>query len=72
MSYGFSFIDVLVSPITMVLAVIIFLLCCWILLFKRKTTDLSIKALSVLVLIITGIYIGFIIWAITGFGGGFR
>ena len=72
MSTGISFLDILVSPITMVLTVIVFLLCGWLLLFKRKTISSGTKTLVVLGIIITGIYIAFIVWAVIGFGGGFR
>ncbi|MBE6877653.1 MAG: hypothetical protein E7488_00590 [Ruminococcaceae bacterium] len=72
MSTGIVFSDILVSPITMVLAVIVFLLCCWLLLFKRKTISSGTKTLVVFGIIITGIYIAFIVWAVIGFGGGFR
>ena len=72
MSTGISFLDILVSPVTMVAAVIVFLLCCWLLLFKRKTISYSTKTLAVFGIIITGIYIAFIVWAVIGFGGGFR
>lgn len=72
MSTGIGFLDILVSPITMALAVIVFLLCCWLLLFKRKIISSGTKTLAVLSIIITGIYIAFIVWAVIGFGGGFR
>ena len=72
MSTGIGFLDILVSPITMVAAVIVFILCCWLLLFKRKTISSGTKTLAVFGIIITGIYIAFIVWAVIGFGGGFR
>lgn len=72
MSTGISFLDILVSPITMVIAVIVFLLLCWLFLFKRKTISSGTKAMAVCGIIITGIYIAFIVWAIIGFGGGYR
>ena len=72
MSTGIGFLDILVSPITTVAAVIVFILCCWLLLFKRKTISSGTKTLAVFGIIITGIYIAFIVWAVIGFGGGFR
>ena len=72
MSTGISFLDILVSPITMVLTVIVFLLCAWLFLFKRKTISSGAKTMAVCGIIITGIYIAFIVWAVIGFGGGFR
>lgn len=72
MSYGFGFIDVLVSPVTMATAVIIFLFCCGLLLFKRKTISRDIKPFVVFGAIVTGVYTAFIVWAVIGFGGGFR
>ena len=72
MSTGIGFLDILVSPITMVAAVIVFILCCWLLLFKRKTISSGTKILAVFGIIITGIYIVFIVWAVIGFGGSFR
>ena len=68
MSTGIVFSDILVSPITMVLAVIVFLLCCWLLLFKRKSISSGIKTLAVFGLVITVIYFAFIIWAVIGWG----
>jgi len=68
MSHGLSFIDMLVSPITPVFAVVIFLLCCWLLLFKRKSISSGIKTLAVFGLVITVIYFAFIIWAVIGWG----
>ena len=72
MSTGISFLDILVSPVTMVIAVIVFILCCWLFLFKIKTISSETKTLAVFGIIITGIYISFIVWAVSGFGGGFR
>jgi len=68
MKYGFSFIDILVSPVTMVIAVILLVFCCWLLIFKRKKLDSIFRILSVIGIVITGIYIAFIIWAVIGFG----
>ncbi|MBO5122314.1 MAG: hypothetical protein J6B99_04050 [Oscillospiraceae bacterium] len=68
MRSGLSFADVLVSPVTMAVAVILFFLCAWLLLFKRKAITTPIKVLSALVLIVTILYIAFIIWMIVGFG----
>ena len=72
MSYGISFIDILVSPVTMVISVILFLLCCLLLLFKRKTISSTTKTFTIIGVFVTGIYIAFIVCAIIGFGGGFR
>ena len=72
MSTGIGFLDILVSPITMVLTVIVFILCCWLFLFKRKIISPGTKTMAVCGIIITGIYIAFIVWAVIGFGGGFR
>ena len=72
MSTGIGFLDILVSPITMIAAVIVFLVCCWLFLFKRKTISSGTKTMAVCGIIITGIYIAFIVWAVIGFGGGFR
>ena len=72
MSAGIGFLDILVSPVTMAAAVIVFILCCWLLLFKRKAISSGTKTMAVCGIIITGIYIAFIVWAVIGFGGGFR
>ena len=68
MSSGLHFADILVSPVTMAVAVILFLLCAWLLLFRRKTITTPIKVLSALVLIVAILYIAFIIWMVIGFG----
>ena len=68
MSSGLSFADVLVNPVTMAVAVILFFLCAWLLLFKRKAITAPIKMLSALLLIVTILYIAFIIWMMIGFG----
>lgn len=68
MSSGLHFADILVSPVTMAVAVILFFLCAWLLLFRRKTITTPIKVLSALVLIVAILYIAFIIWMVIGFG----
>ena len=68
MSSGLSFADVLVNPVTMAVAVILFFLCAWLLLFKRKAITAPIKVLSALLLIVAILYIAFIIWMMIGFG----
>lgn len=65
---GFGFIDILVSEITMVIGALIFLLCGTLLIFKRKTLNSSQKALVVGGLVVTAIYLAFIIYLIVMWG----
>ena len=59
---GISFIDILVSEITMVVAALLFLLCGALLIFKRKSLHGSQKALAAAVFVVTALYLAFIIW----------
>ncbi|MBQ2830004.1 MAG: hypothetical protein IJF15_03160 [Oscillospiraceae bacterium] len=65
---GFGFIDILVSEITMVIGALIFLLCGTLLIFKRKTLNSSQKALVVGGLVVTAIYLAFIIYLVVMWG----
>ncbi len=62
MASGISFINILVSEVTMVIGALIFLFCGVVLIFKRKTLSTSQKGFTITALIVTGIYLAFIIW----------
>lgn len=62
MASGISFLEILVSEVTMAIGALIFLFCGVLLIFKRKSLNCSQKGLAITALIVTGIYLAFIIW----------
>ena len=68
MSSGFAFMDLLVSEVTMIIGVVVFLLCLLLLILKRKTLQRGTKALLLFVLVLSAVYIVFIIWAVIMWG----
>lgn len=68
MTTGIGFIDILVSEITMVIGALIFLVCGALLIFKKKALSGTQIGLVITALIITGIYLVFILWLVIGFG----
>ena len=68
MSYGFSFLDLLVSEATMILACIVFVIGVGALVFCRKRLSIAMKTILVLILTFTFIYLMFIAWLVIGFG----
>ncbi len=68
MSYGFSFLEILVSEITMILSCIVFVICIGALGFYRKKLSATMKTVSTIIFIITTIYLIFIAWLVIGFG----
>ena len=68
MSYGFSFLEILVSEITMILSCIVFVICIGALRFYRKKLSATMKAALIIIFIITTIYLMFIAWLVIGFG----
>ena len=68
MSYGFSFLEILVSEITMILSCIVFVICIGALGFYRKKLSAKMKAALIIIFIITTIYLMFITWLVIGFG----
>ena len=60
MSYGFSFLEILVSEITMILSCIVFVICIGALGFYRKKLSAKMKAALIIIFIITTIYLMFI------------
>ena len=62
MASGISFLEILVSKVTMAIGALTFLFCGALLIFKRKSLNGSQKGLAITGLIITGIYLAFIIW----------
>ena len=68
MSYGFSFLEILVSEITMILSCIVFVICIGALGFYRKKLSAKMKAALIIIFIIITIYLMFIAWLVIGFG----
>ena len=68
MSYGFSFFEILVSEITMILSCIVFVICIGALGFYRKKLSAKMKAALIIIFIIITIYLMFIAWLVIGFG----
>ena len=68
MSSGFAFMDLLVSEVTMIIGVVVFLLCLLMLILKRKTLQRGTKALLLFLLVLSVVYIVFILWAVIMWG----
>ena len=68
MSYGFSFLEILVSEVTMILACILFVICIGVLGLYRKKMSATMKTVFTIIFIITTIYLMFIAWLVIGFG----
>lgn len=68
MKVGISFLDILVSEVTMVIGALIFLVCVALLIFKHRSLNGSQKGLAVTALIVTGIYLVFIIYLVLMWG----
>ena len=68
MSSGFAFMDLLVNEVTMIIGVVVFLLCLLLLILKRKTLQRGTKALLLFLLVLSAVYIVFIIWAVIMWG----
>ena len=68
MSYGFGFLEILVSEVTMILSCIVFVICIGVLGFYRKKLSTTMKTVSTIIFIITTIYLIFIAWLVIGFG----
>ena len=68
MSSGFAFMDLLVSEVTMIIGVVVFLLCLLLLILKRKTLQRGTKALLLFLLVLSAVYIVFILWAVIMWG----
>lgn len=67
MSAGIGFIDILVSEITMVLSVLVFIISAAILFMKKHLTGTWKKA-AVLALVVSGLYLSFIVWLVFMWG----
>ena len=68
MSSGFAFMDLLVSEVTMIIGVVVFLLCLLLLILKRKTLQRGTKALLLFLIVLGTVYIVFILWAVIMWG----
>jgi len=68
MSYGISFIDILVSEATMILACIVFVISIVSLIFCRKRLSSMMKTILLVITFVTIVYLMFIMWLIIGFG----
>lgn len=65
---SFAFVDLLVSEITMISAVILFFFCLCLLLFKRKTVSARALILAGIGLAVTAVYLGFILFMVVMWG----
>lgn len=68
MNYGFSFFEILVSEITMILASIVFVVGVGSLILFRKRLSVTTKIIISIILIFTTLYLLFIAWLVIGFG----
>lgn len=68
MSYGFSFLEILVNEVTMILACIVFIIGVGTLVFCRKRLSATAKTILATGLIFITIYLMFIVWLVIGFG----
>ncbi len=68
MSYGISFIDILISKTAMILAWVLFLFCCGLLFFKSRKLSQNTKTLLIAAIAVTGIYLAFILWLVVMWG----
>lgn len=68
MKVGISFLDILVSEVTMVIGALIFLVCGALLIIKHRSLNGSQKGLAVTALIVAGIYLAFIIYLVLMWG----
>ena len=68
MSYGFSFLEILVNEITMILACIVFIIGVGTLVFCRKRLLATAKTILATGLIFITFYLMFIVWLVIGFG----
>jgi len=68
MASGIHFVDILVSEITMLAAMLLFLFCAAALLIRRKTISRPLKTITVAVLAATGVYLAFILWLVIMWG----
>lgn len=68
MSAGICFVDILVSEITMVVSVVIFVISAVLLLFMSKHLTDGWKRVAVFVLVVTGLYLAFIVWLVFVWG----
>ena len=68
MSYGFSFLEILVNEVTMILACIVFIIGVGTLVFFRKRLLATAKTILATGLIFITIYLMFIVWLVIGFG----
>ena len=63
-----GFADILVSEVTMLIACVLFLICCGLLIFKRKQLTQTAKSLAVTGFVVTGLYLAFIIFMVVMWG----
>ena len=68
MTTGLGFIDILVSEAAMVAAALLFFLCGALLIFKRRSLRSYQKGLAAAALIVTGLYLAFIVWLVIMWG----
>lgn len=66
---GFGFVEILFREVSMIIGALIFLFCGAVLIFKRKALSTSQKGFAVTALIVTGLYLAFILWLVINWGG---
>ena len=69
---GFNFIELIVSKITMAAAAVVFLICVFLLIFKRKKLSAGGRTLVITAVVVTGIYLGFILYLTVMWGSQMR
>ena len=68
MQTGFGLLDILVSEVTMVVGAVVFLVCGILLILKRKALSSPQIGLTAAAMVVSGIYLAFIIWLVVMWG----
>ena len=69
MASGISFAEILFRESSMIIGALIFLFCGAVLIFRRKALSNSQKGLAITALIVTGLYLAFVLWLAINWGG---
>ena len=68
MTAGISFVDIFVSEITMVVFALVFVISAVLLVFMKKHLTRMWTKAAVLALVVTGLYLVFIVWLVLMWG----
>lgn len=68
MQTGFGLPDILVSEVTMVVGAVVFLVCVAVLILKRNALSGPQIRLTAAAMVVSGIYLAFIIWLVVMWG----